>query len=175
MMTELTFVQNHIIKYIFDKGLSGDLCSCAPDDPIARECGITISSEIKTQMLASRQLKEVLARYGALPDTISIVKWGNLHIFLEMNPILLTLKSKKSHQYLSSWCSFSSYEPPRVAWRWIERGIKSLHLIGSEAVTCNLPPQIVWVYDPPGSFRSPKTRWWSLSGWTLEKAPFLSW
>jgi hypothetical protein len=74
MMTELTFVQNHIIKYIFDKGLSGDLCSCAPDDPISRECGITISSEIKTQMLASRQLKDVLARYGALPDTIAFLK-----------------------------------------------------------------------------------------------------
>jgi hypothetical protein len=74
MMTELTFVQNHIIKYIFDKGLSGELCSCAPDDPISKECGITISSEIKTQMLASRQLKEVLARYGALPDTIAFLK-----------------------------------------------------------------------------------------------------
>jgi hypothetical protein len=74
MMTELTFVQNHIIKYIFDKGLSGELCSCAPDDPISRECGITISSEIKTQMLASRQLKEVLARHGALPDTIAFLK-----------------------------------------------------------------------------------------------------
>ena len=34
MMNELIFVQNHIIKYIFDKGLSGELCSCAPDDPI---------------------------------------------------------------------------------------------------------------------------------------------
>ena len=74
MMTELTFVQNHIIKYIFDKGLSGDLCSCAPDDPISRECGITISSESKTQMLSSRQLKDVLARYGALPDTIAFLK-----------------------------------------------------------------------------------------------------
>jgi len=29
MMTELTFVQNHSITYIFDKGLSGDLCCCA--------------------------------------------------------------------------------------------------------------------------------------------------
>ena len=28
MMTELTFVQNHIIKYIFDKGLSGELELC---------------------------------------------------------------------------------------------------------------------------------------------------
>ena len=74
MMTELTFVHNHIIKYVFDKGLSGELCSCAPDDPISRECGITISSEIKTQMLASRQLKEVLSRHGALPDTIAFLK-----------------------------------------------------------------------------------------------------
>jgi hypothetical protein len=74
MMTELTFVQNHIIKYIFDKGLSGELCSCAPYDPISRECGITISSEIKTQMVVSRQLKEVLSRHGALPDTIAFLK-----------------------------------------------------------------------------------------------------
>jgi hypothetical protein len=74
MMNELIFVQNHIIKYIFDKGLSGELCSCAPDDPSSRECGITISSEIKTHMLASRQLQEVLARYGALPDTIVFLK-----------------------------------------------------------------------------------------------------
>ena len=98
MMTELTFVQNHIIKYIFDKGLSGELCSCAPDDPISRECGITISSEIKTQMLVSRQLKEVLARHGALPDTIAFLKWGNLHIFLKINPVLF-FKSKK----IASW------------------------------------------------------------------------
>ncbi len=48
MMTELIFEQNHIIKYIFDQGLSGDLCSCAPDDPDSRECGITISSEINS-------------------------------------------------------------------------------------------------------------------------------
>jgi hypothetical protein len=74
MMTELTFVQNHIIKYVFDKGLSGELCNCAPDDPISRECGITISSEIKTHMFASRQLKDVLARHGALPDTITFLK-----------------------------------------------------------------------------------------------------
>lgn len=74
MMTDLTFVQNHIIKYIFDKGLSGELCSCAPDDPLSRECGITISSEIKVQMLASKQIKDVLARNGALPDSITFVK-----------------------------------------------------------------------------------------------------
>jgi hypothetical protein len=67
-------VQNHIIKYVFDKGLSGELCNCEPDDPISRECGITISSEIKTHMLASRQLKDVLARHGALPDTITFLK-----------------------------------------------------------------------------------------------------
>jgi hypothetical protein len=74
MMSELTFVQNHIIKYIFDKGLSGELCSCSPDDPLSRECGITISSEIKSHMLASKQLKEVLGRHGALPDTLNFIR-----------------------------------------------------------------------------------------------------
>ena len=71
-MAELTFVQNHIIKYVFDQGISGDLSVCLPDDPHAKECGVTISSEIKTEMLASKQLKEVLARHGALPDSIQI-------------------------------------------------------------------------------------------------------
>jgi hypothetical protein len=74
MMTELTFVQNHIIKFVFDKGLAGDLCSCVPDTPSARECGITISSEIKTEMLASQQFKAVLAQHGALPDSVIFVK-----------------------------------------------------------------------------------------------------
>jgi hypothetical protein len=74
MMTELTFVQNHIIKYIFDKGMAGDLCTCTPDDPLNKECGITISSEIKTLMLASKQFKEVLANHGGLPDTLVFVK-----------------------------------------------------------------------------------------------------
>jgi hypothetical protein len=74
MMTELTFVQNHIIKYVFDLGLSGDLCDCVPDDPAASECGITISSEIKNQMLASNQLKEVLERHEALPETLMFVR-----------------------------------------------------------------------------------------------------
>ena len=69
-MTELTFVQNHIIKHVFDRGISGELNVCPPDDPRAKECGVTISSEIKTQMLASKQLKEVLARHGALADSI---------------------------------------------------------------------------------------------------------
>ena len=69
-MTELTFVQNHIIKHVFDRGISGELSVCPPDDPHAKECGVTISSEIKTQMLASKQLKEVLARHGALADSI---------------------------------------------------------------------------------------------------------
>jgi hypothetical protein len=69
-MTELTFVQNHIIKHVFDRGISGELSVCPPDDPRAKECGVTISSEIKTQMLASKQLKEVLARHGALADSI---------------------------------------------------------------------------------------------------------
>jgi hypothetical protein len=74
LMTELTFIQNNIIKYIFDRGLSGELCSCEPDDPHARECGITISSEIKAQMLASQPLRDALARQGALPDTLVFIK-----------------------------------------------------------------------------------------------------
>ncbi len=74
MMAELTFVQNHIIKYVFDLALAGDLCSCTPDDPSSKECGITISSEIKTQMHASVQLREVLARNGALPDSLVFPK-----------------------------------------------------------------------------------------------------
>jgi len=74
LMTELAFVQNHLIKYIFDKGLSGELCGCEPEDPRARECGVTISSEIKAQMLVSKQLREVLARQGGLPDTLSFLK-----------------------------------------------------------------------------------------------------
>ena len=73
MMTELTFVQNHIIKSIFDRGIAGELAGCAPDDPQARECGITISSEIKAHMAASKQLKEVLARNGALPDSVVFI------------------------------------------------------------------------------------------------------
>jgi hypothetical protein len=74
MMTEITFVQNHIIKYVFDLGLTGELCECIPDDPSSSECGITISSEIKNQMLASNQLKEVMERYGALPETLVFVR-----------------------------------------------------------------------------------------------------
>jgi len=74
LMTELAFIQNNIIKYIFDRGLSGELVSCEPDDPHARECGITISSEIKAQMLSSQPLREALARQGALPDTLTFVK-----------------------------------------------------------------------------------------------------
>src|SRR5271157_4664157 len=74
MMTELTFVQNHIIKFVFDKGLAGELVSCAPDDPLIKDCGVTISSEIKTQMAASKQLKDVLARNGALPDSLVFVR-----------------------------------------------------------------------------------------------------
>jgi hypothetical protein len=74
MMTELTFVQNHIIKFVFDQGMSGELCDCTPDDPESRVCGITISSEIKKQMLASKQFKEALARHGALQDTLEFVK-----------------------------------------------------------------------------------------------------
>ena len=74
MMTELTFVQNHIIKFVFDRGLSGESCDCTPDDPESRECGITISSEIKKYMLASKQFREVLARHGALSDSVVFIK-----------------------------------------------------------------------------------------------------
>lgn len=74
MMTELTFVQNHVIKHVFDTGLSGELASTAPDDPLSCERGITISSEIKAQMLVSKPLREVLAKHGALPDTITFPK-----------------------------------------------------------------------------------------------------
>jgi hypothetical protein len=70
MMTELTFVQNHIIKDVFDNGLSGELCSCDPSDPLAKESGVSLSSVVKTRMLASATLKEVLARHGALTDSV---------------------------------------------------------------------------------------------------------
>jgi hypothetical protein len=70
MMTELTFVQNHIIKDVFDHGLSGELCSCDPKDPLAKESGVSLSSVVKARMLASEPLKEVLARHGALTDSV---------------------------------------------------------------------------------------------------------
>jgi hypothetical protein len=74
MMTELTFVQNHIIKSVFDQGLSGELRDSTLDDPESQNRGITISSEIKKQMLASKPFKEALARHGALSDTVEFVK-----------------------------------------------------------------------------------------------------
>jgi len=74
MMTELTFVQNHIIKSVFDQGISGELTGCLPDDPRARESGVTISSEIKSQMAASTQLREVLAKNGALPESLVFIR-----------------------------------------------------------------------------------------------------
>jgi hypothetical protein len=73
MMAELTFVQNHIIKSVFDRGITGQLASCPPDDPRARESGVTISSEIKAQMAGSVQLKEVLSRNAALPDSLIFI------------------------------------------------------------------------------------------------------
>jgi len=73
MMTELTLVQNHIIKNIFDLGLSGKLPGCPPDDPREKEVGITIATEIKTAMIGSKQLKEVLDRNGSLADTLEII------------------------------------------------------------------------------------------------------
>lgn len=73
MMAELTFIQNHIIKQIFDQALSGELVAC-PDDQFSSQCGITISSEIKSKMNASKPLRDVLARHGALSDTLSFPK-----------------------------------------------------------------------------------------------------
>lgn len=74
MMSELTFVQNHIIKFIFDQSMSGELCTCTPNDPELHNCGITISSEIKKQMLASKPFRDALARHGALSDSVEFVK-----------------------------------------------------------------------------------------------------
>lgn len=74
MMTELTFVQNHIIKTIFDTGLSGELVGCSPDEAEACGNGVTISSEIKKRMAASRQIRDVLARNGALPDSFMFIR-----------------------------------------------------------------------------------------------------
>lgn len=74
MMTELTFVQNHIIKSVFDTGLSGELVGCRPDEAEACGSGVTISSEIKKLMAASKQLRDVLARNGALPDSFTFVR-----------------------------------------------------------------------------------------------------
>jgi hypothetical protein len=74
MMAELTFVQNHIIKSVFDKNLAGDMTVCAPDDPHASESGITISSEIKAQLVASKQIRNVLSRNGALPESFALAR-----------------------------------------------------------------------------------------------------
>jgi len=54
MMTELTFIQNHIIKEIFDWALSGELSTCSSDDPLSKECGVALSSVIIREMLASK-------------------------------------------------------------------------------------------------------------------------
>ena len=72
MMTELTFIQNHIIKEIFDWALSGELSACSSDDPLAKECGIALSSVIIREMLASKTLKDVLERHGALPESMTM-------------------------------------------------------------------------------------------------------
>jgi hypothetical protein len=74
MMTELTFVQNHIVKSVFDRGIAGELAGCPPDDLRTMESGVTMSSEIKAQMATSKPLKEVLARNGALPDSLVFVR-----------------------------------------------------------------------------------------------------
>lgn len=74
MMTELTFVQNHLIKSVFDTGLSGELVGCNPDDAEVSESGVTLSSEIKKRMAVSKPLRDVLARNGALPDSLTITR-----------------------------------------------------------------------------------------------------
>jgi hypothetical protein len=74
LMTEIVMVQNHIIKFIFDTGLYGDRGICPVDDPSWKECGVTISSDIKQQMLASRLLKDVLEKHGAMPESIAFPK-----------------------------------------------------------------------------------------------------
>lgn len=74
MMMELTFVQNHIIKYVFDLCLNGELGDVTPDDPASSEIGVSISSEIKNRMLASTPLKDVLERYDALPESMIFVR-----------------------------------------------------------------------------------------------------
>ena len=72
MMTELTFIQNHIIKEIFDWALSGELSTCSSDDPLAKECGVALSSIIIREMLASKTLKDALDRHGALSDSMAV-------------------------------------------------------------------------------------------------------
>ncbi|MFA6225778.1 MAG: hypothetical protein WC620_06270 [Methanoregula sp.] len=51
--------------------MSGELLDCNPE---LRESGITISSEIKKYMLASKQFSDVLARHGALSDSVVFIK-----------------------------------------------------------------------------------------------------
>jgi hypothetical protein len=74
MMAELIFVQNHLIKSVFDKGLSGLQSVCDPDDILASDTGITLSSVIKAQMSVSERLRDVMARNGALPDSLLFVR-----------------------------------------------------------------------------------------------------
>ena len=71
-MTELTFVQNHIIKNAFDRALAGEPGCCKPDDPLAKETGVSLGSLIMAQMLASPMLREILTRHGALPESMTI-------------------------------------------------------------------------------------------------------
>ncbi|WP_292370225.1 hypothetical protein [Methanoregula sp. UBA64] len=74
MMTELTFIQNHIIKEIFDWALSGELSTCSSDDPLAKECGVALSSTIMRELLASKTLKDVLDRHGALSESMAVTR-----------------------------------------------------------------------------------------------------
>ncbi len=71
-VTELTFVQNHMIKQVFDQVVSGELPCGDPDDPLAKVRGVSPGSLIMARMLASMTLKEVLAYHGALPDSMVI-------------------------------------------------------------------------------------------------------
>jgi hypothetical protein len=69
-MTELTFIQNHIIKSVFDQVLSGIPVSYDPNDPHAKEIGVSLGSVIMEQMITSKPLKDVLAHHGALPESM---------------------------------------------------------------------------------------------------------
>lgn len=74
MMTELTFVQNHIIKTIFDSGISGTLPGVPADDPLEKEIGVTISFLIRQRMQTSVQFRDVIARHGGFPDTLAFTR-----------------------------------------------------------------------------------------------------
>ena len=39
MMTELAFLQNHIVKFVFDKGLAAIFAAACPTRPLQRNAG----------------------------------------------------------------------------------------------------------------------------------------